>query len=132
MRSPGDLWLRVTGHCVVAVVLATAGVATFPIRPGLRRRIELPEDLTEREAARMVAFIATLAVEESSTSEDWLSSPFEHELRAAWIQPGQHAIRGRTDAAVVHRKPDRVRVRADFHQQRTGAFPQVRAHVGEV
>jgi len=36
----------------------------FPIRPGLRGRIELPEDLTAREAKRIAAFISTLAVEE--------------------------------------------------------------------
>jgi len=36
----------------------------FPIRPGLRGSIQLPEDLTAREASRIAAFIATLAVEE--------------------------------------------------------------------
>lgn len=43
-----------------------AGVITypFPIRPGLRGKIELPEDLTEREAKRIAAFIAALAVEQ--------------------------------------------------------------------
>ncbi len=43
-----------------------AGMITypFPIRPGLRGSIQLPEDLTAREASRIAAFIATLAVEE--------------------------------------------------------------------
>lgn len=36
----------------------------FPIRPGLRGKIELPEDLTIKEARRIAAFISTLAVEE--------------------------------------------------------------------
>lgn len=43
-----------------------AGTITypFPIRPGLRGKIELPEDLTVKEAKRIAAFISTLAVEE--------------------------------------------------------------------
>lgn len=43
-----------------------AGMITypFPIRPGLRGSIQLPEDLTEREAKRIGAFIATLALED--------------------------------------------------------------------
>lgn len=38
----------------------------FPIRPGLRGSIQLPEDLTTREASRIAAFIATLAVEDEA------------------------------------------------------------------
>lgn len=36
----------------------------FPIRPGLRGTIQLPEDLSMREANRIAAFISTLAVED--------------------------------------------------------------------
>lgn len=47
-------------------VSSQSGMITypFPIRPGLRGTIQLPEDLTAREAQRIAAFIATLAVEE--------------------------------------------------------------------
>lgn len=39
-------------------------VYPFPIRPGLRGKIELPENLTMKEAKRIAAFISTLAVED--------------------------------------------------------------------
>ena len=43
-------------------------VYPFPIRPGLRGNIELPEDLTIKEAKRIAAFISTLVLEEESES----------------------------------------------------------------
>ena len=36
----------------------------FPIRPGLQGTVTLPEDLTIREARRVAAFVATLALED--------------------------------------------------------------------
>jgi hypothetical protein len=38
----------------------------FPIRPGLRGRITLPEDLTLKEAHRIANFVASLAFEEQA------------------------------------------------------------------
>jgi len=34
----------------------------FPLRPGVRALITLPEDLTEAEAKRLAKFVETLAV----------------------------------------------------------------------
>jgi hypothetical protein len=41
----------------------------FPIRPGLQGKITLPEDLTMREANRIAAFVATLALEDEVVAE---------------------------------------------------------------
>ena len=36
----------------------------FPLRPGIRARIALPEDLTEKEAKRLARFVESLAFSE--------------------------------------------------------------------
>ncbi len=53
-----------TAQAPAGPVQSQAGMIAypFPIRPGLRGMIELPEDLTAREAQRIAAFVATLAV----------------------------------------------------------------------
>ena len=39
----------------------------FPLRPGLQARLELPEDITEQEVARLIRFVQSLAV-----TQEWV------------------------------------------------------------
>lgn len=41
----------------------------FPVRPGVHGKVTLPEDLTQREAHRVAAFIATLAFDEPAEAK---------------------------------------------------------------
>lgn len=57
----------------------------FPLRPGLQARLELPEDITEQEVARLIRFVQSLAV-----TEEWATRRNPSTRSDEFGLPGRH------------------------------------------